>query len=251
MNRAQRQARGARRSVPLRLAPTSVAVPFIPIVLPTRYYVAVGVSAEGRNGRPSMVLPVRFGVSPPVATDAALKFDDSTLTLTWSMVPRAVAVVYASTPDGVEEPEPVQSARISSGTWSTPVTFGEERCFTIRQVVVVGSVSTEGAPAGPVCLTAVDTFPPPAPADARGAAESGRVVLDWTPVEVPDLAGYRILRAEGAGAALQPLNTTLEETTGYADLTAKAGVDYIYVVVAVDKAGNLSAHSPQVRVTGR
>lgn len=251
MTRAQRDASQARRAFPLRLPPTSLAVPFTPIILPTRYYVVVGVSAQGRNGGPSLALPVRLGGAPPPPADPALAYDAETLTLSWTTAPRARVVVYESTPAGVEAAAPVQAAPITTGTWSTPVTFGVERCFTIRQVHVDGPVSTESTPAGPVCVTPADTFPPPAPADAVGVAETGRVVLQWSPVTIADLAGYRILRGEGPGATLQPLNPVLEQTTGYADLTARAGVEYTYVVVAVDTAGNQSAPSAQVRVTGR
>lgn len=251
LTRAQRQAAEARRAVPLRLAPAAVAVPIAPIVLPTRYYVVVGVSAQGRQGVPSVVLPVRLGAALPVPTEPAFTYDAEVLTLTWTAPPRTRVVVYESTPSGVEADAPVQAAPMATGAWSTPVTFGVERCFTVRQVHVDGPVSTEGPPAGPVCVTPADVFPPPAPTEARGAAEPGRVILEWAAVEARDLAGYRILRTEGAGAPPQTLNEVLEPTTSYADLTARAGVEYIYVVVAVDTAGNVSEPSAPVRVTGR
>lgn len=251
LNREQQAAAASRRPLPFPLAPTAVTVPFTRISLPTRYYTVVGVSGQGRPGTPSLLLQVRLGGEPPVPTEAKIAFTETTLTLTW-VSPRGAGVsVYESTRDGVEQVAPVQAAPITTGTWSTPVTFGVERCFTIRQVQVNGPVSTESAPAGPLCVTPVDTYPPPAPAEPRGAAEPGRITLEWDAVTAPDLAGYHILRAEGAGATLQQLTKSPEPASTFVDLTARAGVEYTYVVVAVDRAGNLSAQSAPVRLTGR
>ncbi|MDA1307054.1 MAG: lipoprotein [Acidobacteria bacterium] len=251
LTREQETAVAAQRPFALPLPPTGLAVPFTPIVLPTRYYVAVGVSAQGRNGAASMVVPVRLGGAPAAPTDPTLTYTETTLTLTWTAPAGAPVRVYASSADGVEAASPVQAAPITTGTWAEPVVFGEARCFTVRQVLVAGPVSTESAPAGPVCTTPVDTFPPAVPGDLRGASEPGRVILEWAPVTTPDVAGYHVLRAEGAGATLQALTTTPVVSTGYVDLTAQVDVEYRYVVVAIDRAGNLSAQSNTITVTGR
>jgi fibronectin type 3 domain-containing protein len=124
-------------------------------------------------------------------------------------------------------------------------------------VQVDAAVSTESAPAGPVCMTARDTYPPGVPTDLRGASqagsgtEPGRVILEWTAVTSPDLAGYHVLRGEGPGATLQPLTTAVVTSTGYVDTTIRPGVEYIYAVVAVDRAGNRSEPSAPITVTGR
>lgn len=251
LNRDQQTAGAARRPLPLILPPSSVAVPFTRIVLPARYYVAVPVSGQGRNGAPSAMIPVRLGGSPAVPTDPKLSFTETTLTLTWTSPVGAGAVIYESTPEGVEAPAPVQAAPISTGTWSTPVTFGAPRCFIIRQVHVDGPVSTESAPGGPACVTPQDTFAPGVPTELRGAPDTGRVILEWAAVTAPDLAGYHVLRGEGPEGALQPLTTEIVPSTGYVDTTTRAGVDYVYAVVSIDKAGNRSAASAPVRVTGR
>jgi hypothetical protein len=249
--RAQQLA-GASRVVPLPLAPSAVAVPFVRIALPARYYVAVGVSTQGRPGTPSAILPVRLGGAPQAPSAPVVTFTDTTLTVTWTTEAKAAVAVYESTPEGVESAAPVQAAPIRTGSWSTPVIFDVERCFVVRRVHIDGPVSTESAPAGPTCLTPADTFAPPALAAAPlGVAEPGRVILAWDPVTATDLAGYHVLRADGPGATLRPLTTSPVATTGYEDDTVRADVEYVYVIVAVDRAGNLSAQSPQVRVTGK
>jgi len=251
LSREQQITRAARRPLPLVLWPSFVAVPFPRVVLPTRYYVVVAVSSHGRNGAPSAMLAVRMGGSPPVPTDAALTHSETTLTLTWTSPVGAGATIYESTADGVEAATAVQATPISTGTWSTPVTFGVERCFTIRQVQVDAAVSTESAPAGPVCWTAKDTFPPAVPTGLVIASDTGRVILVWTAVTAEDLAGYHILRGEGADATLRPLTTAVVTATEFVDTTVRAGVEYIYAVVAVDRAGNRSEPSAPTRVTGR
>lgn len=249
--RAQEMARTARRPVMVPLPPSALVVPFMRVVPPTRYYVAVPVSAQGRNGAASPLLAVRSGIAPPVPSDPRLAFTETTLTLTWTSPPGMSAVVYGSTPEGVEDAAPVQAAAITTGTWSAPVVFGERRCFTVRHVRVDGPVSTQSAPAGPVCETPVDTFAPGVPTGLLGAAEAGRVTLQWDPVSAADLAGYHVLRGAAPDATLLPLTTTPVEGTGFTDLTAQPGVEYIYVVVAIDRAGNRSAPSTRLTVTGR
>ncbi len=251
LTREQQTAVAARRPFALPLPPTGVAVPFTPIVLPTRYYVAVGVSAQGRAGATSMVVPVPLGGAPVAPTDPILAYTETTLTLTWTAPVGARVRVYASSADGVEAASPVQAAPITAASWSEPVVFGQGRCFTVRQVLVAGPVTTESAPAGPVCTTPVDTFPPAVPGDLRGLSEPGRVILEWAPVTTADVAGYHVLRAEGAGATLQALTTAPVVSVGYVDLTAQVDVEYRYVVVAIDRAGNLSAQSNMITVTGR
>jgi hypothetical protein len=253
MTREQQVARNARRRFPLVLWPSSVTVPFSRIVLPTRYYVIVPVSSQGRNGTPSAILPVRLGGAPPVPTAGTLTNSETTLTLTWTSTRPVGAgvMIYESTPAGVEAAAPVQPTPITTGTWSTPVTFGVERCFTIRQVQVAGAVSTEGAPAGPFCRTAQDTFSPATPVGLVGVSDTGRVVLDWTAVTSADLAGYHVLRGEGADATLRPLTTVVVSDTKFVDTTVRPDVEYIYAVVAVDRAGNRSEPSAPFRVTGR
>jgi fibronectin type 3 domain-containing protein len=67
--------------------------------------------------------------------------------------------------------------------------------------------------------------------------------LDWSAVPASDLAGYIVLRGEGAGDTLQPLTAAPVAETTYRDTTAVAGVAYTYAVAAVDRAGNRSEAS--------
>lgn len=238
-------------TVPLLMAPSGVTVLVRPIALPSRYYVAVAVSSRGRQGLPSTVLAVRAGAAPAAPTDLAVTSDATTTTLTWSAPEGAGVAVYAASAAGQEEPAALDATPIFTGTWSTPVVFGEERCYTARRVIVAGTVRYESESAVPVCLTPKDTFAPAAPGQPFGAAELGRITVEWPAVAESDLAGYHVLRGDGPGATLQQLTTAPVTATMFVDQAVRAGVEYVYVIVAVDRAGNISAQSAPVRLVGR
>ena len=227
------------------------AVPAVPLPM-SRYYMLEAVSTHGRRGAQSTLIAVPL-TDPPVAPrDPVLKFDEKTLTLSWSPgAERSVFNVYDVDATGVErDVRPLNPAPIA-GPFSMPVEFGKERCFAIRAAQAAANVVTESAAVGPTCVTPADTFPPPSPTGLKLLASSGVITLVWDAVQADDLAGYRVLRAEGAGDNMRELSTDLVTSTNYADTTTKAGVIYTYAIVAVDKAGNKSAESARERETGR
>ena len=127
---------------------------------------------------------------------------------------------------------------------------GSEQCFTVR--TVLGGI-LESDPAGPVCITVRDTFPPKAPQGLSAVAGTGMINLIWDANTERDLAGYLVLRGEAPGDTLQPLTPAPIQETTYRDATVKPGVRYVYVVVAVDRATppNRSAPSNKVEETAR
>ena len=243
--RAQQARVAARRLVWLPVVPSGLVVPFVPITLPTRYYVAVGVSDRRRPGPASPMIAVPFGPAPDSPEVPVLTYTESTLTLAWTTRDVGAPVtVVETTSAGDERSAPVVAAPITTGTWSTPVVFGVERCFVVRRVIRWGAVSTESRAAGPVCATPVDKFPPPAPTGLDAVSSGGTdVTLLWDAVTAADLAGYHVLRGEGAGEDMQQLTKEPVTALQWADTTTRAGVRYVYAVVAVDAAGNPSARS--------
>jgi hypothetical protein len=101
-----------------------------------------------------------------------------------------------------------------------------------------------GLPALEAGIEYRDVFPPPAPRRLDALSEGELVRLVWDPVAAPDLAGYRIFRAEGTGP-LAPLPRELVKDTFFNDEAAEPRRRYRYVVKAVDTAGNESAPSPE------
>ena len=215
-------------------------------------YVAVGV-AGGRK-TPSAIVAVSLGQPPAPPQEPHLGYDEHTLTLEWQAgAAHDVFRVYDTDEAGAETTgRPLSATPITVPKFSTSVEFGKERCLVVRAVEVAGTAAVESDPAGPKCVTPVDTFPPPAPTISTPVVSEGAVSLIWDAVEAPDLAGYLVLRADGASDKLQQLTPAPIVETQYRDTTTKAGVQYTYVVAAVDKSTppNRSESKPVV-VIGR
>lgn len=244
LNRQQQTSVARQRAVWMPLRPAGLTVPVNRLTLPTRYYIAVGVSDRGRPGPASIIAAVPFGPAPAAPVLNVPTYDETELTVTWTTtIPGAAVTVVETTREGVEQPTPVQAAPLTRGAWSTPFEFGKERCFVARGVVRRGAASTESETAGPVCVTPVDTFAPAAPAGLVAVSEPDVVTLLWDQVSAADLAGYLVLRAEGASETVQQLTPKPITSLQYEDATVRAGVPYVYFVVAVDAAGNRSPRS--------
>ncbi len=244
LTREQRARVAAQRPLWMPLRPTGLIVPLTRVTLPTRYYAAVGVSDRRRPGRPSPVLAVPFGPAPEAPGPLEMTYTESTLKLEWTTrEPGASVSVVETTRSGEEQPAPVQEAPITTGSWSTPVAFGVERCFVVRQVIRRGAVSIESATVGPTCETPVDTFGPPAPTGLEAVSSPDGVTLLWDAVTAADLAGYLVLRAEGASETPVLLTPKPITSLQWPDPTVRSGVRYVYFVVAVDTAGNEGARS--------
>jgi hypothetical protein len=115
--------------------------------------------------------------------------------------------------------------------------------YTVR-AILPDKPKVEGAPADEAGLEYRDVFPPPVPARLDALPEAGLVRLVWDPVPAPDLAGYVVFRAEGNA---EPARLTAEpvKDSFLTDTAARPGHRYRYTVRAVDKAGNISAPSPE------
>jgi hypothetical protein len=244
LNREQQARVAGQRPLWIGIPPTGLTLLFPRVKLPTRYYLAVGVSEHGRTGPPAPMIALPLGPAPQAPDAPTLTYDESTLTLAWTVAgPGAPVTVVESTRTGEEQVFPVEDAPITTGSWTTPVAFGVERCFVVRRVVRRGAVSTESVPAGPVCETPVDKFGPPAPTGLEAISGAEAVTLLWKAVVAPDLAGYLVLRAEGGSETLQQLTPDPIAVLQWPDTTTRSGVRYEYFVIAVDASGNRSERS--------
>ena len=115
--------------------------------------------------------------------------------------------------------------------------------YTLR-AILPNKLKVEGAPADEAALDYRDVFPPPAPSRLDALPEAGLVRLVWDPSPAPDLVGYIVFRAEGSAA---PARLTAEpvKDSFLSDTSAQPGHRYRYTVRALDKAGNVSAPSPE------
>jgi hypothetical protein len=157
-----------------------------------------------------------------------------------------------ASPDSPEPPTPLTPEPIAATEFTqTGITLGRERCFEVRAVDVLDGVHVRGPASPPACASFADTFAPPPPRDLVAVAVPGAISLIWEPSGAADVAGYLVLRAEAGSATLAPLTATPVTTPSYRDETVRAGVRYVYAVVAVDHAGNRSAESNRIEETAQ
>jgi hypothetical protein len=247
-----------------------------------RYYAVRPLNRRGRPGPLSARVALPLTPAPPVPPQPAVRYDERALEVTWdapagarqlSIGPAAEGDlaatplvreppphtynVYAVEPDGAGSgaaaAAPLNPTPLDVRAWTiTPVPFGQPRCFSVRSVEAGAGVTVESEASSPVCLTPADTFPPAAPTSLAAVGSEGAINLIWEPIDAADLAGYIVLRGEGE-APLVPLTPDPVRETTYRDTAVRAGVRYVYAVVAVDDARprNASAQSNRVEETAR
>jgi hypothetical protein len=245
----------------------------------TRLFVVAGVNRRGRRGPPSPVLEVPIVTPPAAPTRVEVTYTEQAIALTWTPpslanrrpiqdpVPRAGALasrplatfvsprsynVYqvtrqtdsATSPTQATVPSPLNPKPLSETRFEDArMEFGVERCFHVRTRETIGTFAVESVGSTPSCVTPVDTFAPAAPTQLIAVGGEGAVNLLWEPNAEADLGGYQVLRGDAAGEKLQPLTKSPISETTYRDGSVQPGMKYVYVIVAVDKAGNVSAQS--------
>jgi hypothetical protein len=186
---------------------------------------------------------------PPAPAAAATA---SAIVLTW--IPPVALTPIAFNVYKADGPDPVNPAPVADGHFERAgVQFGTEECFVLRSVEKVGTIEIESQSSASTCITPRDTFPPAAPKGLSVVAGNGVINLSWDANKEPDLAGYLVLRGPTPGDTLQPLTPQPIRETRYQDRSVRAGVTYVYAIVAVDRATppNRSAPSNRVQETAR
>jgi fibronectin type 3 domain-containing protein len=213
-----------------------------------------GISHGGRPGQPTRI-DVPIVSPPPPVTDVRATFTEHAITLNWQPPvaeaggPVIAFNVYPAEPDAA----PLNSAPQQAPSFDhTAMMFGKEQCYVVRTVEVVQNVTLESESSSPpACTTPKDIFPPAPPKELRGIATEGAIDLTWEASAESDLAGYLVLRAEGADDTLRPLMKEPIHETTFHDPTVKAGVSYVYAVIALDATGNRSKESARFTETAR
>ena len=260
--------------------PTKAFLPLLgPLQTPARAYVVVGVGRRGRQGPNSKPASVPLVPPPPVPPTPAITYTEAAIKLAWTAavsptVPKpAVADVLPSRPLGLTvptyafnvyrvrspsvTPDPaipsirLNASPLAEAAYVDPqIAWGAERCYTVRAVAALGSLSIESEAAAPACVTPKDTFPPAAPVNLVAVATDAAISLIWEPGPEHDIAGYLVLRAPVPGDNLQPVTPAPIKENTFRE-TVPAGSRYAYVVIAVDTAGNRSQPSNKVEETAR
>jgi predicted small lipoprotein YifL len=256
-----------------------------PLTPPMRQYFAVGFNKRGRRGPLSRRSPIPLIDAPRTPPPVAVTYDESTITIKWSVAPPAAvhdgllpsrSLVGMRTTNGYNVykinagpaeaghhvlpdagpaeagrpvPTPVETKLTAAPLDDLPFpdpgfTWGAERCYVVRAVTVVAGVAVESDATSPACVTPVDTFPPAAPKQPTAIAIIGGINLLWDANDEKDLAGYIVLRRNAPGGTLTPVTPAPIDTTNFTD-TVPSGTRAVYVLEAVDRAGNVSPPSPE------
>lgn len=129
----------------------------------------------------------------------------------------------------------------------TKTEYGKTYHFSVEGFRSDGNVRATSERTPEVEITPKDEFAPPVPAGLAAVASTGSIELAWERSIAPDLAGYRIYRADGAGAFEKLAET--REGPSYSDHKIESGKMYRYAVTAFDQLGNESDKSAAVSVT--
>lgn len=247
---------------------TDVTGPLLgpPAVSQLRTYVGVGVDKRGHPGQFSRRVAVPLELPPPQPAPIAINYEEKKIVITWkpptpnqtvdtdvlvsqsfgSLQPRVAYNLYDATTGQLLNPKPVPEF----GYEDTRMDFGANRCYVVRSVVVVARRAVESEASGPQCQMLVDTFPPAAPKGLNTVATVGAINLIWEPNTEADLAGYLVLRAQAPSWEFARLTPMPIADASFFD-TVKGATKFLYAVVAVDKAGNVSTQSEPVEETAR
>jgi hypothetical protein len=242
-----------------------------------RTYVAVGLTTRNRRGPLSNHAAIPLGPAPPAPAAPRLTYSESGFTIAWG-APTADGPVVGEPPAAgvmtyhvydVSPPAPAATPARASQTprppgpirlTTTPIAgtsfvdkgidWGVARCYTVRAVRTIASLTVEGEAAPESCETPADRFPPAAPTGLTAVASEGTINLIWDPNTESDLAGYLVLRSGGPSANLTLVTPQVITVSTFSD-SVPSGVRYTYVIQAVDTAGNGSAGSAPVEETSR
>jgi hypothetical protein len=209
-------------------------------------------------------------VPPPSAPNTpTVTYDEKSIAVKWDAVTPS-AVIQRPTATGELESRPlgtvpppivynVYDGKTNTRLTAEPVadaafsdqriTWGEERCYTVRSLQTLGDLRIESAAPPPACKTLTDTFAPKPPANLQSSPAAGSISLIWDANTESDVAGYIVLRAQVA-QKLEPMFTDPIQDTIFRD-DVQPGIRFTYAVIAVDRAGNRSAPSKTVEDAAR
>ena len=149
-------------------------------------------------------------------------------------------------------PAPIELSQTSYR--DTRIELDHAYSYIVRSLAEADSEMLESSDSQPLVVYARDIFPPAAPIGLEGivtpaaAGAPPYVDLAWAISLESDLAGYFVYRAEQPGAAGVRLNSEPLPAPTYRDVAVVPGRQYFYRVTAVDRDGNESSRSAEIRV---
>jgi hypothetical protein len=218
-----------------------------------RSYVGVAITTNGRPGPTSVRAIVPLVPPPPVPARPDVTYTEKAVTVQWQPSPadgdsKLAYHVYEVT--GPSE-TPLTKTPVTEPRYAdSRMAWGATRCYSVRSVATVGTLTVESDATEPVCVALTDRFPPAAPTGLQAVASEGVINLIWDANAEADLDGYYLLRGPAPGDELVPITTAVIRETAYQD-PVPSGMRYVYALQAVDRSGNLGPLSERTEETAR
>ena len=209
--------------------------------------VVIGVRIFSENGRTAgwsnlVTLSVVEPLAPPA--DVAAKAVAAGVRLTWTGTAPGYRIYRRTGADA--DPSPIQEVDRTEFT-DAGIEYRTTYRYAVEAYQTGGDIHATSERSPEVEITPEDKFPPPVPAGLAAVVSTGSIELVWEPSVAPDLAGYRIYRAVGAGSFEKLAET--RETPSYSDGKIEPAKTYRYAVTAFDTVGNESVMSGAVAAT--
>ena len=218
----------------------------LPAVGWTGKTVALAVRVTGVNAKSSGWSNfVTVGVVPPPETPAGLQAEATAngVRLSWHAAGQDFRIFRRTSDDPF-----IRLADVAEGPWIDPsASFGKRYTYRVQTVVKLGeNREAESDPSGDISITPEDRFPPAVPTGLAAVSTPTSVELTWDGDTEPDLAGYRIYRAE-SGIPWEKV-ADAPAIPSYSDHRVERGRTYRYAITAVDQSGNESSRSAPTEI---
>lgn len=188
------------------------------------------------------------GAAPPIVTYAIFRAESDA-------APAASAPAPVASPNDLEHSAPLFTHLADAPAppfQDSQIQFGKQYTYSVRSVVQYDQLRVESADSNLATVARIDSYLPTAPEDLIVALipaddhNAGYFDLSWSISPDNDITGYNIYRKESAGTGKTKLNTALLLTPAFRDMNVFPGRSYVYVVTAVNSAGNESPDSAPV-----
>lgn len=192
-------------------------------------------SPKGRYSSYSNLAALRViePLTPPSPVTAEGRAEG--IRLTWPARPGTTYRIFRGSDFLAESPQGVYLDQF--------IDYGKTYSYQVVAAVNQGDTRAESLPSAAAAVDYQDRFPPAAPTGLTAIAGVNSIEVAWDRNTEPDLAGYRVYRAEGEGS-LAPLGDPVTAPS-YSDRAAAKGKTYRYAVTALDRNGNESARQPE------
>jgi hypothetical protein len=184
---------------------------------------------------------VTIAVTPPLAVPSNFigVADPKGISLTWNAAPRE-KVQFRIFRRAEDEKQAALLATVDTPSYvDTATTLGKRYEYSVQSVL--GAAESEPSPL--VTVLSVDVFRPEKPAGLTAVGSLNSIELGWERNAEPDLAHYRIYRAENGGQFTRLADV---EQPAFSDKQLTAGTTYRYALTAIDQAGNESDRSDSI-----